>query len=156
LFVTVHKAENLKNTELFGKMDPYVQVKIGGETQTTRVHKKGGKTPTWEQQFLFNLTGVPAKENTLHIVVYNKETLSDDYVGRGDVVVEQLLAKGGQAAWYQLVDPSNFRKMCGKLLLTCKCYFLFYVFSVCAASCSPVSVALSFICSLCVRQAAHV
>ncbi len=47
-FILVVKEANLiHDTEVFGKMDPYCLIKVGGLTKKTKVHNNGGKKPRW-------------------------------------------------------------------------------------------------------------
>ena len=48
LFIRCMHAKLTHDTETFGKMDPYVKVTIGGQSQKTKTHNSGGKTPRWE------------------------------------------------------------------------------------------------------------
>jgi hypothetical protein len=60
VYVTVHEAVDLKNMEVFGKMSPFVTLNLGGlhvgmevEEKRTATHVRGGKTPTWDEAFVF-------------------------------------------------------------------------------------------------------
>jgi len=114
LTVTVHKARGLKDTNLVAKLDPYVQLWTDGEKFKTKTHENGGTTPSWEQSFIFNLEG---KEDSVHFHVWDKETLSDDSVGRADLNLKTGIKYNVQE-WYQLVDKDNFSKKTGEVLLT--------------------------------------
>ena len=39
------------DTELFGKMDPYLEMEVLGKTYQTTVHQDGGKLPVWNHTF---------------------------------------------------------------------------------------------------------
>ena len=49
LLLSVVEAKLTRNTEMFGKMDPFVKIQIGGVTYTTKVMDNAGKTPVWNQ-----------------------------------------------------------------------------------------------------------
>jgi len=55
VFVTIHDAEDLKDMEVFGKMSPYVTLTVTGalDVKRTATHHKGGKTPVWDEAFVF-------------------------------------------------------------------------------------------------------
>jgi len=73
----------LHDTEMFGKMDPYVKVIIGNLLEKTTVAKKQHLTPTWDSELVFNLSGV---ETDIIFEVWNKELITkDDLVGTGCV-----------------------------------------------------------------------
>ena len=41
------------DTEVFGKMDPFVTLKLGTEKYQTKVHTDAGKYPSWNETFSF-------------------------------------------------------------------------------------------------------
>ena len=46
--MTILEAKLTRDTETFGKMDPYAVVNyLGREIGRTKVHEDGGKTPKW-------------------------------------------------------------------------------------------------------------
>lgn len=49
--LTAVGAKLTKDTEMFGKMDPYLIIDIKGKKQQTKVHDNGGKLPVWNQTF---------------------------------------------------------------------------------------------------------
>lgn len=46
LSVILFEARNLKNNELIGKQDPYVEIRTNLQTMTSRTHLNGGKNPS--------------------------------------------------------------------------------------------------------------
>jgi hypothetical protein len=113
LTLTIHKGKDLKDTNLLSKQDPYVEVWVEKEKFKTKVHEKGGTAPVWEQSFIFNLNG---KEDVLHLHCWDKETISDDSIGRADIPLKQL--KFNKSEWYPVVDKDNFSKVTGSILMT--------------------------------------
>ena len=69
-------AKLTRDTEFFGKMDPYVVVKIGSFTQTSSVHSSGGKFPSWQDSLTFNLAG----EQTMEVEVWYKDKMKKDHL----------------------------------------------------------------------------
>ena len=51
LRLTVVEAKLTHDTEMFAKMSPFVTLKIRDEELKTKVIKKGGKTPVWNEHF---------------------------------------------------------------------------------------------------------
>ena len=51
LSLTIIEARLERDTEMFGKMDPYAVIKYRQETFRTKEHTDGGKTPTWNETF---------------------------------------------------------------------------------------------------------
>ena len=47
LRVMVVEARLTRDTETFGKMDPFIEIKHQGKTHSTPAHQDGGKTPKW-------------------------------------------------------------------------------------------------------------
>jgi len=113
LTVTVVKGLDLHDIQTLGTMSPFVKLNVGKESFTTKHHEKGGRAPTWNQAFIFNLDG---KEASLHIVVSNKGTLTDGIIGRVDVPIHNLVKAHAETA-FDLVNPSDFKKSAGKIVL---------------------------------------
>ena len=51
------RAELTRDTDTFGKMDPFVKLNINGNVFVTAISPKGGKTPKWNDSFLVPLVG---------------------------------------------------------------------------------------------------
>jgi Ca2+-dependent lipid-binding protein len=45
----VIEAKLLRDTEIIGKMDPFVVLEYSGKKYRTKVHQGGGKHPKWEE-----------------------------------------------------------------------------------------------------------
>lgn len=118
LIITVIEGKGLKETNLFTKMTTYVHFKCGGEEFKTKPAEKQDKNPKFNNQsFIFNLDG---KEDVVHILIYSKETLSDDRIGRMDVKIADL-AKAEKPTWFSVFDMDNFSKERGHLCLSVEC-----------------------------------
>ena len=46
---------NLPNKRQFGKQDPYCVVVLNGETRKTRIIKRGGQHPEWDEEIRFTI-----------------------------------------------------------------------------------------------------
>ena len=68
-----------RDTELFGKMNPFVQIVIGSQTKRTTAHKKGGKMPNWNGEILeFEINN----EAEMKLTVFDEESIKKhDTVG---------------------------------------------------------------------------
>lgn len=98
-----------RDTELFGKMDPFVSITIGTQTKRTSTHKRGGKNPRWNGEVLeFDISS--AHESEMKLTVYDEESIKkNDTVGhavfflhgvtKGDIVQKpiEILYKGKMA-----------------------------------------------------------
>ena len=80
-----------RNTEFFGKMDPFVQITIGSQTKRTTTHRNGGKNPKWNGEILeFDITN----EQEMKLSVLDEETIkAHDLVGEA-VYFIQAVTKG--------------------------------------------------------------
>jgi Ca2+-dependent lipid-binding protein len=47
LIIKVKEGRLFRDTETFGKMDPYCVISVKDKTFKTRVHQNGGKNPKW-------------------------------------------------------------------------------------------------------------
>ncbi|TKY65473.1 QUIRKY protein [Spatholobus suberectus] len=78
LFVRVVKARDLPSMDVTGSLDPYVEVKVGNFKGTTD-HFEKNKNPEWNKVFAFAMDN--QQSFTLEVVVKDKDTLVDDFVG---------------------------------------------------------------------------
>mmetsp|Transcript_14112 Transcript_14112/g.30604 ORF Transcript_14112/g.30604 Transcript_14112/m.30604 type:complete len:300 (-) Transcript_14112:867-1766(-) len=77
LKVTVEYAKDLKDSDLFGKQDPYCVLKLGTQTFKTKVVKNGGTSPVFNETFVFNVIN----DNSLIVEVYDSDMFKDDHLG---------------------------------------------------------------------------
>ena len=107
LVITVKKANLTHDTELMGKMDPYVIMKIGKVEQRTTVQLKAGKIPEWNETFEF----LAKDGDLLEIGVWDKEDLiSDDFVGDTRVTINKETLKIMQSQWLPVFFGSKKEK----------------------------------------------
>ncbi|KAI3854685.1 hypothetical protein MKW98_018806 [Papaver atlanticum] len=90
----------LKDTDLIGKMDPYVVIKFGDQKRKSTVCKRQGKTPVWNEKlkFIVEYAGNIRDEHPqykLSFKIMDKDRFSkDDFVGESTIYVDDLLAQG--------------------------------------------------------------
>ncbi|OQR90978.1 kinase [Thraustotheca clavata] len=78
LMVSVREARNLRNTQLFGTMDPYCTVKVSGHKVKTKVHHKGGTNPHFDGTFqLSRVNG----DDTFQLEVKNHSIVRKTHIG---------------------------------------------------------------------------
>jgi len=65
-------------TGSFGRMDPYVKIKIGDKFQKTLADRGGHLEPSWDDELVFELDG---STNEVQIQVKNETIIFDDYIG---------------------------------------------------------------------------
>ena len=63
--LTVSKAQNLYNTQLVGRQDPFALYHIDNNKHTTKTYKDGGRSAEWNDVGVFVLRG---HESTVEIV----------------------------------------------------------------------------------------
>ncbi|MQM15209.1 hypothetical protein Taro_048152, partial [Colocasia esculenta] len=88
----------LKDTEWISRQDPYVCLEYASTKYRTRTCTDGGKNPTFQEKFVFNLIeGL----REISISVWNSNTLTfDDFIGNGKVQLHKALSQGyDDAAW---------------------------------------------------------
>jgi Ca2+-dependent lipid-binding protein len=87
LHIKFNCAKLSRDTETFGKMDPYVVLKIGSQVFKTDIHNDGGKFPSWKNEFNAQLQG----NESVVIQVWDKDSASsDDLVGETEMTAAQF------------------------------------------------------------------
>jgi hypothetical protein len=105
LKLTAFRGEGLKNRQRFGKQDPYLTMKIGNQTQKTKVHKKGGTEPSWEETFTYELDG---KYTSLELGCFDYESIgSPNEIGSGIIPIADILAGEGKEVPCQIRGPKK-------------------------------------------------
>jgi Ca2+-dependent lipid-binding protein len=88
LRVTVHRAELTIDTEMFGKMDPFVTFEMKQADgmkpfeHKTKVHDGAGKKPVWNETFDVPVTNCHLN---LKFTIKDKDVLSSDLIGIGSL-----------------------------------------------------------------------
>lgn len=54
-----------KNTEMFGKMDPFVQLEYNKIKQKTPTIDEGGETPVWDHTFTFDIITMTEEDHII-------------------------------------------------------------------------------------------
>ena len=92
-----------RDTEMVGKMDPYLELTIGGQA----VHKTAtldgaGKTPEWNEEVDFEVRDLDME---VHFRVSDEDWGTDDIVGEGTIRLADLCKEGGtDQSW-----PINYK-----------------------------------------------
>ncbi|KAG2439061.1 hypothetical protein HYH02_006588 [Chlamydomonas schloesseri] len=105
LTVTVAFAQNLKDKQLFGRQDPYCVLRVGGQTARTRTASKGGRNPTWNESFSFNVY----RHSGLEITVKDDRVFVDPTLGVASVSLDGVRANGYDKLVTDVVSPSSRR-----------------------------------------------
>lgn len=91
--LTINRAALTHDTELVGKMDPYITWKHGDKTYKTTVQKNAGKNPVWGEKFKLPVVD-RAVNSTMRFSVMDEETFKDEVIGMADIDLNQLLVPG--------------------------------------------------------------
>ena len=111
LLIKPLSANLTRDTETFGKMDPLVEIHIGGRSYKTACHNDGGKHPQWQDVFTHVLTG----EQELTFTVMDIDSISkSDVIGEGRVNLGSTYQRYNTSDWY---DISYKGKPAGKVLI---------------------------------------
>ena len=95
LVVTAHRARKLKAMDMGflsgGTSDPYVVIRVGEETKTTRIITKN-LNPVWEETFQIPVWG--DAEDGMHVSVWDHDAMSaDDTIGEVSIPIPNAVRK---------------------------------------------------------------
>lgn len=117
LELSLGSAKDLKDVNLFSKMDVYAVVSLSGVQKIkTPVDRNGGTNPTWNVTQKFTIDESLARQNrlTLEIKLLCERNLSaDKEIGRVHVPIRELLDQPGDGKSFQHVSY-QVRKPSGK------------------------------------------
>jgi len=91
LDVHVLSGRELKNSQTFGRQDPYFIIQLGQKHFVSKVATDAGTKPVWNERFIFEVTD----EKKLYITIKNKNTITtDDILGNSEISLEQVFSEG--------------------------------------------------------------
>ena len=110
--VRVQRARNLKDTEFFGKQDPYVLCYLlpeqeGAERPRTKCVEDGDTDPIWAADH-DNVLKLPIPQGDgprrLAVEIWNENAALDDLIGKLDVAVPgpELMHKPARSKFYSV------------------------------------------------------
>ncbi|KAI5446360.1 Protein src2, variant 5 [Lathyrus oleraceus] len=99
LELNIISAKDLKDVNLFSKMDVYAVVSISGDpvnpqTATTHIHHNGGTNPTWNFPIKFTVNESLANQNRLSLeikLISNRSVAGDTLIGTVHMPLKELL-----------------------------------------------------------------
>jgi hypothetical protein len=94
IIVEPKTARLYRDTDTFGKMDPYVTVQCGTEKKKTKTHSSGGKNPSWTDAL-----SLKVKDDTMTITVWDEDIGKDDFVGSTALDLNKISSSGGLKDW---------------------------------------------------------
>mmetsp|Transcript_600 Transcript_600/g.1034 ORF Transcript_600/g.1034 Transcript_600/m.1034 type:complete len:683 (+) Transcript_600:113-2161(+) len=114
LRIEVFSGRKLTDKAVIGTQSPYLVLKIGGKRLVTKVCKRGGIEPKWDQGFDIELS--KSMEQTLKIEVWSKETFSDVMIGKREVNCYAFWKKTpGKGGWWRIISKSYAHKVRGEI-----------------------------------------
>ncbi|MED6167605.1 hypothetical protein PIB30_004415 [Stylosanthes scabra] len=121
--VQLLKAKDLKVTDFFGKIDPYVVMQYKGQEKRSTVANGQGRNPVWNEKFIFRAEYPSASGDQYKLIlkIMDKDTFSkDDFLGQAIIYVKDLLAQGIenggaklQSLKYRVIGENN--SYCGEI-----------------------------------------
>ncbi|CAJ2662128.1 unnamed protein product [Trifolium pratense] len=99
LELNIISAKDLKDVNVFSKMDVYAVVSISGDpvnpqTAPTNIHRDGGKNPTWNFPIKFTINESLANQNRLSLeikLLSNRTLAGDTVIGTVHIPLKELL-----------------------------------------------------------------
>lgn len=121
LSVRIIEARELKALSLTGAADPYVILKLGGQTQKSNF-VRGDLNPVWNEVFTFDIqTG----KEVLEVFVNSRSDFgSDGFLGHFQLSLDELKDQVQHDEWLELEAENPTQKWQGKIRLV-----LHYIFS---------------------------
>ncbi|KAK9919862.1 hypothetical protein M0R45_028436 [Rubus argutus] len=102
LEMTLFSANDIKDVNLFSKMDVYAVVSMSGAAKKhklrTPVHKDGGTNPKWNHSFKFTLEDAALQQDRLKLKIklISVRTLGETKIGKAVIPVKELLQNFGK------------------------------------------------------------
>jgi hypothetical protein len=82
-----NQGQFFEDHDTFGKMDPFVQMKVAAQIQKTKAHKSGGLHPKWNDYLTFYLK----KDTTISIECRDQDIIGSDFIGKTELYFEDFL-----------------------------------------------------------------
>lgn len=103
LEVVIVEGRNLKNCDIIGQNDAYVEVFLEKKYRQRTAIVKNSNSPEWNEQFTFN---VHKGQDTIHFAVYDDDLIGRDFVGSGKVKLKHVFDGETFDEWVKL--PAKF------------------------------------------------
>ena len=99
LSLTVIEARLERDTETFGKMDPYVVIHNRMQRLRTTTQEGAGKEPTWNETLELDVKYIG---DDMKIWVMDEDVTNDDLIGEASVKLSSLCVNGGLDDWWTI------------------------------------------------------
>ena len=88
-----------RDTEVFGKMDPYVVINNRMEKFRTKTQDGAGKNPYWNEVVTLDVKYIG---DDMQIWVKDEEVCTDELIGEATVKLSALCVEGGIDDWWTI------------------------------------------------------
>jgi Ca2+-dependent lipid-binding protein len=100
LKIHVHEARLTRDTEVFGKMDPYCIFETRQQRVRTKMLPGAGKTPNWMGELV--TIDVKYIGDDIHLSVWDEDPGKDDIIGDAEIKTSSMCVGSGIDEWYKL------------------------------------------------------
>ncbi|XP_074568423.1 elicitor-responsive protein 1-like isoform X2 [Curcuma longa] len=95
-------AKGLQDTDLIGKIDPYVVIQYRGQEHKSKIARGQGSNPTWNETFRFLVRSAAAaaadgqrQQHKVTLRIMDHDTFTaDDFLGEATIYVGDVIARG--------------------------------------------------------------
>jgi Ca2+-dependent lipid-binding protein len=103
LEVAILEGRSLKNCDIIGQNDAYVEVYMDKKYKQRTRTIKNSNNPEWNEELRFN---IHKGDDTIHFDVYDADLIGRDTIGKCKVSLKHVFNDGEFDQWIKL--PSNF------------------------------------------------
>ena len=114
LTITVAEGKLIRDTEMFGTMDPYCTITFKNQKFKTRIHNGGGKKPIWGDTFSIETTS-PTEEIVLRC--WDQDVTTSDPIGFVTIKLSSLMINCGVEDWFPIMFEN---KTAGEIFIKSK------------------------------------
>jgi Ca2+-dependent lipid-binding protein len=93
------EAKLTRDTEFFGKMDPFAVIDYRNERFKTVVKQDAGKVPVWNQTFKFDIKYIG---DDMVFKVFDEDVTENEAIGAFQTKVSAFARPGGLDEWFTL------------------------------------------------------
>ena len=94
----MHEARLTRDTETFGKMDPYCVLEMREKRVKTIVCQDQGKTPNWKgEMIIFDIKYIG---DVIRLSCLDEDVGEDDLIGEAEIKIETMCIGSGLDEWY--------------------------------------------------------
>lgn len=98
--LTIHilEAKLTRDTETFGKMDPYVVINTRQQRIRTKTMQNAGKNPKWSNEFF--VIDVKYIGDDMHLEVFDEDVVDSDLIGEATIKLSSFCNGQGIDDWF--------------------------------------------------------